>query len=236
MGLPLYFVEDLAGLAPASVGLASVLPRCSVRQTFRGPSGGAGVLANLDGSRLEYSADKQTWRKLPGGKVWFGYWNEDRPAPADLKRDEQLPGHTVKLRDGNDWSIPLARKWSDAGAIPQIPAALDFDESGNLIRGQVEDRYRLIEQAATEFADFFFARKDLDVMRTVDLAADALGTNYRLGRYEILALGLFDDQWIACQDVLRALIDWPGMQEILQTKKPEGQQSAEPSTSLGDAA
>lgn len=238
MAQPIYFVQDVASVGrqqAAELGLGGVLPQLSARQTARGPSGGGGCLASFTADRLAFDQSAQTWRKLPGGKVWFGWWNDAPPGPEDLQRAEQLPGHQVKLRDGREWLVPLARAWSDSGYSPKIPAALDFDESGQLCRGAVEPRYRDLEEAAKQFAEFFFEGGSTTYEALIGWACAALSVNYRLGRHEALALGLFDDQFIAAQDVLRAVIDWPGFQAITG-KKSEGPQSDEQPTSPGVAA
>jgi len=238
MANPLYFVEGLAAFSreqAAAHGLAGVLPTIESRQTTRGPSGGGGVIVGVSSERLGFDPTAQTWRKLPGGKFWFGWWNDAPPGPEDLQRTEQLTGHLVKLRDGCKWLVPLARAWSDSGYSPKIPAALDFDESGQLCRGAVELRYRDLEEAAKQFSEFFFEGGSTTYEALIGWACTALAVNYRLGRHEALALGLFDDQFIAAQDVLRAVIDWPGFQAITG-KKPEGPQSDEQPTSPGVAA
>lgn len=238
MANPLYFIEGLAACSreqAAAHGLAGVLPTIESRQTSRGPSGGGGVIVGVTSERLGFDQSAQTWRKLPGGKVWFGWWNDAPPGPEDLQRTEQLPGHLVKLRDGREWLVPLARAWSDAGYLPKIPAALDFDESGQLCRGAVEPRYRDLEDAANKASEFLFEKHSATYESLLKSACDALATNYRIGRNEALALSLFDDQFITVQDVLRALLDWSGLEALLG-KKAEGPQSDEQSTPLGDAA
>jgi len=238
MANPLYFIEGLAACSreqAAAHGLAGVLPTIESRQTSRGPSGGGGVIVGVTSERLGFDQSAQTWRKLPGGKVWFGWWNDAPPGPEDLQRTEQLPGHLVKLRDGREWLVPLARAWSDSGYSPKIPAAIDFDESGKLCRGKVEPQYRDLEDAASSYADFFFDGGSVDREQLLKWSCDALAVNYRISRYEALALGLFDDQFLAAQDVLRAAIDWPGLRAIFE-KKEAGQQSDAQPISPGAAA
>ena len=129
----------------------------------------------------------------------------------------------------------MARTWSESGIASRIPAALDFDENGNMCRGAVEPRFRDLEEAAKQYSDFFLSDGTVTYEALLKWACDALAINYRLGKFESLALGLFDDQLIAAQDVLRAVIDWPGFQAITG-KKLEGQQSDGQSTSPGVAA
>lgn len=238
MAQPLYFVEDLACLGrnqAEQLGISDKLPTIESRQTTRGPSGGGGVLAGVTADRLAYSAEGQTWRRLPGGRVWFGFWNDAKPTPMDLKRDEQLPGYSVKLRDGYQWLVPMARAWSEMGIDPKIPASLDFDDDGNVRRGAVEPRFRDLEEAAKQYLDFFIGEGKATYELLLKWAVDAIAINYRIGKFEALALGLFDDQFLAAQEVLRAAIDWPGFVAI-SGKKQEGLQSGDQSTPPGVAA
>ena len=90
MAQPIYFVEGVASVGrqqAADMGLAGVLPQITAKQTARGPSGGGGALASVTAERLAFSPNEQTWRKLPGRTLWFGWWNDAPPGPEDLKRD-----------------------------------------------------------------------------------------------------------------------------------------------------
>lgn len=170
--------------------------------------------------KFGYYPNEQTWRKIPGSDVWVGMITDSLPSPADLVRNQVLPGHLVKLADGQEWLMPVARgqreeddelRWSMS--LPTAPTTVD--ENGKWVRGDVADAYRPLWETAMRFWDaWFIAEKTKGSDKAImlfdnlnDAALLALATNYRVGMAEVSLLGLFDSDCVV--EILKVLIDWP---------------------------
>lgn len=186
-----------------------------------GPHGEAGVVLAAQSDRIGYYPDRQTWRRMPpiAGQpcVSVGFWNDARPTPESLRVEQPLRGSAVRLRDGNDWIVPLARAWSDdarGGAYCALPGTLTLDDAGEWQRGGIESRYAQLWDLATQYWDSLWSAPlegqtvRFDFPRAHDAAVEALGANYRISRGEVALLGLFDDQWLCATAILQALVDY----------------------------
>ena len=83
---------------------------------YSGPDGGKGAVF-AQGADPRIDLDNQTWRKIPKSPVdaWVGHDNRAKPGPDDLLRAQQIDGHLVKLLDGSQWLIPVARPPAGGG-------------------------------------------------------------------------------------------------------------------------
>lgn len=235
-------VDDLDEL-----GLAYAFERdCTPRGT-RGPDGADGViLADCERvERIGYYADRQQWQKIPGNPAgaWVGRYTDGAIKPEDLERIETLPGHMVRLADGQEWLVPVARGWAEQGGeavwYVALPQKTQVDENGNWTQGDVLDRYGPLWQLARRWWDFQFAtaaedepegaQPGFDFAARADAAVTALAVNYRLSPIEVSLLGLFADG--IPQQILMAVVDWPTMQKFL--KKKQQDQSTETSAAGG---
>ena len=248
------------------LGLGYALNPYGPRGCARGPDGGQGiVLAHPDHPRLGYYANEQVWRKMAGSfdngcRPWVGYQTDARPTPADLLRPDALVGHPVNLGDGNDWTVPIARRLiptddnSNLLAACMLPKAIDVDDDGNWVEGDIRPRYESLWQVATswwnkahtvdddEVDDDGVARLRFDLDDIYSGAVVALQANYRIGQTEVAMLGLLDE--INVGQVLEALVDWPTakawlaeLAEANSSKKNEGgRQSDGSSTEPGPSA
>lgn len=250
----LYFVNR-AAVAPEPdslprLGLAHAFERPpESRQVSTGPGGASGVLLAqppTDLARFVFKADAQTWRRIPGhADTWVGRWNDEAIGPTELARRDMLSGHSVKLGDGQQWLVPVARAYiEDSGELRwynALPAVWDVDDEGNWVRGAVEKRYAALWNDAEQAADAFSegVRQMADGKMPFDMgdhrgaAVRALGANYRLGPAEVGMLGLFSDQTAIM--VLDALCDGPTRREWAQKKMAE-LEAAGSSLSGGEAA
>jgi len=183
--------------------------------TQKGPDAAAGVIFTFGQSDSLMNPDAIVWSRIPNTDLWLGYHpGGNRPGPADLARPETIGGHMVKLADGNEWLVPVARAVN--GTSP-LPRKLAWDGS-KWSAGEVQDRYRDLFGEACRIWDLLIHCEEATVTISdeANLAAMALAVNYRLGPAEISALGLFDTK---CHlDVILALVDWPVVTELAKKK------------------
>ncbi len=230
----------------AELGLAYAFERQpEARLTMHGPDDGSGPVFGIfeklgDDLTGGYFPEKQTWRKIPKSECWIGYYNDAKPGPDDLMREQALDGHWVELGDGNKWLAPVARSCdADATeymAINNLPVQGDIDDEGNWVQTKVSDRYAAIWDLATKFWDVF--RDALRRTAEIDPAPDtvpvqfgefysgavtALAVNYRVSNIECAVLALLTMQ--ESTKILTSLIDLPTVNEWLK-KNRERQESA----------
>lgn len=214
----------------------------------KGPGGNPGVCACKSAERMGYHPDRQTWLRIPRigdqGKgrpataVFVGVWNDSPPTPAELQRPKLLPGWPVKLLDGNEWVAATAYQWHEqdasedgAGGPPRwsyaLPAHAEIDSDGSWRRGRVHREYERLWAIAKAHFDILVGAADespevgdveLNAADTRDLAAEVLGVNYRVSKWECALLGLFDDPPILAAQVLRATVGLPAI-EAWQKKR-----------------
>jgi len=220
------FLYLLPGVTQASAaicadhGLSEVVGDgpLSQRPGVGGPEGTQGVLL---WRRIEsvprYDSEKQEW--LQNGECWVGMDRAAPPKPEDLIRDQPIAGHWVRLGDGNDWLIPVARRVGGGTALEQA-----FRKVGDEWQLEILPKYKwLWEQAGKVFDAYLSALKGdgmVSVEDPLELAVKVLTVNYRIRAPEISLLGLLTtgNLW---QGVLGALIDWPEIEARLEQEKKE---------------
>jgi hypothetical protein len=199
----------------------------------------------MDAPRITCRETEQTWRKVPKqshgatkprsheGDVHVGMWNDARPGPEDLVRTDALAGHNVRLCDGNEWIIPVARGASETDGelryAARLPRRIDLDDEGRWVSGKIVDRYRELWDVACAFWDAFtgagIVRQEggvavhMDFEEMMQGAVTAIAVNYRIGALETAMLGLFDE--VNLGEILRAVIDWPVIERFVQKKSSE---------------
>lgn len=220
----LYFVpgrhtlgrEQLAGL-----GLGYMLDAGSDFSTRdvpgAGPSGGSGVVfASVPPDHtghVKVDLGNQVWRQVPGSEAWVGHYKDRRPTPDNLARTEQLPGHWLKLLDGSEWLVPIARDWIEADGDCRwrivLPRALDLAADGRWTYGPVVARYQPLWELTEAWISHRCGKPQERFADQGDInaAVYVLQQNYRLGRVEAAMLGILRDELVA--PVLDCLIDWP---------------------------
>lgn len=236
MGQIIYYMPGIITTSKEKVqeaGLGYALGRegPSYSTMAPGPDGGRGVVFVLKGS-LHVPEDTK-WEKYPGREdLWMGYDPANRPGPEDLAREKQFAGHLVELSDGKSYLVPVARAVDGSTPLPRKLTR----EGKNWIVGDVEEIYREYFAQACRVWDQVYAVADKDdkqgeetaitIEDGSDVAAMALGLNYRLGPEEMSLLGLFNTENMA--NVLKAVVDWPGFEEMIKKKITAGKQSSEP--------
>lgn len=210
------------------VGLTYAFDRNPTSNGCRGgPDGKQGMVLASGDTKVGYYSDKQTWQRIPGNKAdaWVGVYTDDQPKPDDLARSKIVAGHFVELGDGNNWLCPVARglreeedqlRWFNA-----LPQGTGLDDKGNWTQTGVLIQHAKLWEIALAWWDSIQgavegeSAADKNAAQSVtfdfaglnDAALAALVTNYRLGKAEVVLLGLFTGECTPL--VLGALIDWP---------------------------
>lgn len=219
----------------------------------RGPGDSGQGIVVADTNRLRPRAlgfypDNQRWMRIPKSGVWIGIYSADRPAPADLQRAEMLDGHFVRLEDGNDWLIPVARGVGeiDGRLVPfdKLPHAIGVDDDGNWIRDGAISKYEHLWALALRWWDEIQRGLDgeaigdgakvvvsMEFNDIADGAVEALTTNYRLHKAEVSMLSLLSDR--VMYQVMHALVDMPTI-EAFAKKNAQGGPQDTSSTNAGD--
>jgi hypothetical protein len=233
VGAFLYFVEGRPAIGPTdlgALGLADVAKgaQLAFAGTSQGPSGKSGVIFAFAGDEPRYMPAAQTWRRAPNGLFWLGIETEHLPGPDDLARNIQYAGRYLKLNDGNEWLVPIARIFEGGTCLP---TRYILGERGEAV--EVMPEFVEISRRASDAFDAIYNAKAGEHVLIPDgkqLARAALGVNYRLGDAEILMLGLLGDHnnWI----VIEALCDFPSLhrmrEDIAKKNGAPGSQSTTP--------
>jgi len=211
-----------------------------------GPGGKPGVIIYaLPGHgnpprRTGYFADDKNFEWSPvgdGSKLWICIDRAFPPAPVDLPRRQMIEGHAVKLDDGNEWIVPVIRRW---GGGTRLPRSFSYDSAGKLLQA-VKPGYQAYWERSAAVSDFVYANGSVELQWAVDTCLDLLGLNYRLGRNEQTVLGLVgSENW---RDILRAAVDYPTALQVLEEERlkkkaepvnsPPAMSSAEPGSTAG---
>jgi hypothetical protein len=148
----------------------------------------------------------QSWRPVPGSPAYVGWFDDDRPTAEAVKRSAVLAGSLVRLADGGEWLVPVARRvheMDDAGGLVvecALPATVAADADGNWTPTGIIERYAPLWSYACDYWDSCLigaaAGEDtgayqFEFNQLFDAALFALQCNYRVGKAEASALGLF---------------------------------------------
>jgi len=197
---------------------------------FGGPFGMGCVFGSTESisePQIGYFSDRQTVHNF--GKFAIGIGKDASYEPESFARSSPLDSHSWKDANGNQWRIPIARRWNDrAGSlVPEcnLPRFLTIDESGEWKYGGVLDRYsHLWGVAATFFANraealekatpgnsYTFEIPDFD-----EVCSAVFGSNYRVSRYELALFKALTPQ--SFSEVLSLAVDDPGYEALTQKK------------------
>jgi len=185
------------------------------------PDGAAGIVLCASSDRIGYYPERQKWRAMQGNPdVWVGMELQHVPTPEDIARKRQADGEVIKGRNGSQWLIPRARQWDDFdGALLYrltLPAAIDIDDSGEMVRGEVLAEYRELWRLASAYSDG-------EEVAIADLLTAAIGANYRAGITELILLGLVDTSQSFFKSALDVVLDEQRGLELLKKRgEPTG--------------
>lgn len=189
--------------------------RVKVRQTFRGASGGEGLLWSM--GEPTYDPSAQTWQQI-GGDLYIGYSN--LPKASELIRNRIIDGHDVILGDGDVWRIPVARLVNGDTMLPQV---LRKSNDGKVVF-EIAERYKKLY----DFADNFWRiRMEAAVVNAAEIeltfedifssCAEILSINYMVSETEISIMGLITTENI--RDFMDAVIDIPSLNLLIESYK-----------------
>lgn len=236
-------------------GLTHVEPDMQMQSnwTASGPEGLCGVVGsmclpdNSDGPPAVYDPAKQVWRKNAKKGYWVGFWKDDLPTPESLARPDakRLDGNRTKLLDGNYWVIPVCVPAIIRGmGGSTLPRQYDLDDEGNLT-GKTRKEYASLADRCYKYFQLWSGMEEYPAEGTpeatelfrsnVDLAAELIGINYRVDRFEAIAvLGLLgSDEY---HRVLRAAIDAEGVEAAIEEEAKKASASGDSVISGGEIA
>lgn len=195
-----------------------------------GPGNQRGMLFSADEHACRYSAEDQRWKKMPGTELWCGLdTGKEPPTPDELRRQHALRGHSVMLGDGQSWLVPVARLCTrEAGEIRWaigLPRKFEVGEDGGWCYGPVVARYQRLWDIATQWWDEVVRGTidggsmeiSLTIQQCLDMAAEVLRANYRVGVVELSLLGAFESGSYSA--VLDALCDVPTLVTIAEEER-----------------
>lgn len=160
-----------------------------------GPSGSSGTLAAASpgdsAPEIMFKPDRQRWVKF--GAYWIGFFTDNRPTPAELQRNDQIPGYLEPLADGALWNCPTIRiPYSDQPKM-MIPRKFGVDDDGNRLVEPL-DEYQTAWETSGKIWDVIVSQCEFDLDDGIAWAAEMLSINYRLSLNECLLLDLLNEQ------------------------------------------
>ena len=190
------------------------------RPVTNGPGGQHGLIVSLSDEYCGYYKDLQEWKQEIDTEYWVGMWRDKPPTPDTLARENQIAGHWLRLEDGHDWLLPLARHWSEFdGEVKYertLPARLTRTATGEWRSGDVKIRYRELWRLATELMAAIAEGTVGQFTEYDNLVIECFQCNYRVSAIELDLLGVYDDH--VRQRVPGILLDLENFNLLLKKK------------------
>ncbi|MGR3218599.1 MAG: hypothetical protein ACUZ8H_02115 [Candidatus Anammoxibacter sp.] len=247
----LYFIPQLQGASKDDIKRAGILNNikdlpevefCGVQNCHEGKPG---VIIGFTHNHkpeekncpVGYFPDTQEWKKSVNGKFWVGVYKDQKPTPSDLIKKEAIRGHYVKLQDGNEWLIPLARVFPEGSPLPH---ALVLGENGEIIQEALPEYAKFSKIGERIYREFKIQCKleeaaegytYLTQVEEWDAVTEALGINYYIDGEEISLLKLLTTANIA--KIFQAIIDVPTMTAIAKAQVEAGKKKVDADTPDG---
>ena len=189
------------------------------------PAEQSGIIVQADGdfTTCRYNPDEQVWGRIEGTECYVGKWKTDVFKPEDLARKEQIDGYYLKLRDGNDWIIPVARFNMSEDNTGCLKHSLALDANGKMIKGALPPRQEKLSEIARDLLDKILNYEGkIDEQYGENYPFDILAGNYRIWKAEVALLQLwyFEDDYE--KNIILFFVDAPGFAEL---KKKELEES-----------
>lgn len=224
----LYFIPgNLADSEILSGVLKGRFDVIQTRQTTRGPldlpPGKVVCDGSITGERLALDINPgiQTWHKSADGRFAFGWWNDDRPGPSDLRVKDPLDGTEV-----NGWLVPRVRKGHLEGETllwtNQLPVRPKWDGQ-RFVAGDVVARWAHVANLASEVIAFldlvFWETNSLPIAEASAMVAKILQINHRVGCDELAALEAFELSFDSLTSFLKIFVSYDQYIELLTERQ-----------------
>jgi hypothetical protein len=167
-------------------------------QVNNGPGGKHGLIVSLSDEHIGYYKDKQVWKQEIDTEYWVGMWTDSakRPTPESLARENQIKGQWLRLADGHDWLLPMARHWVEIDDELRfehtLPTRLTRNAAGYWRSGEVTERYRELWRIATDLMSAYVTNSFVEFTEEDNAVVECFKTNYRVSAMEIDLLGIYE--------------------------------------------
>lgn len=190
-----------------------------------GPGGHSGtvIVPKIDGQFPEgftpaFVKDTQQWVNIDD--AWLGWFPDVPPTEQSLRKSSMVSGYPVRLNDDCEWMAPTIR-CQPVGSRVTLPRMVTRDSSGKRVY-RIKKEYERFQEIAELLWNYHFAGAVIESDdELLDMAAELLSLNYRIGPAELDALGLFDmvgsdSNWL---EIMGASFDWPLIKEFLEAEE-----------------
>lgn len=193
------------------------------------PADCPGLIVQADGSfsTCRYNPDEQEWGRIEGTDCYVGKWKSDVFKPEDLVRKETIEGYYLKLRDGNDWIIPVARFNMSEDNTGCLKHSLALDKNGKMIKGALPPRQEKLSEIAGDLLDKILNYSGkIDETYGENYPFDILSANYRIWKPEValMQLWFFEDDFE--KNIILFFVDAPGYAELKKKELEESNTTA----------
>ena len=175
---------------------------------------------------IGYYPDRQRWFEPDDDdEVWIGVETDSPVCPQDVLRTTVIQGHPVKLLDGHEWIIPVARCFPEGTRLPMKV----LPKRDGSVEYEVRDEYLILAETADMLLTSFGLMREeedgqavvvetgLSVEEAMSVCLKAIGCNYRISWREVRAMELVDGD--ALFEITLALIDWPTFEQFQDSSK-----------------
>ncbi len=199
------------GLLPRFTGLGGIVAEHCICAWREGPAGHGAAVA-LTSEPALYDPAAQAWQNC--GRYWLGMNRGQAPGPDDLVRMVGIDGYCITLLDGNEWRIPLLRRWSrenDAfeSNLPKCMRRCVNDAGQAVVGMAIAAEHEALDRVGAVILEAFIRETPWSESSLFEMAAALLSENYRIGADEISLLGLLDKN--LALKILALAIDEPAL-------------------------
>ena len=192
--------------------------------------GSNGVIFTINGrfkgemKKIGFYNETQDWTDFPIGAnvLSIGVNLDDPVLPNDLLRKDYLSGHKLILGDGREWTIPLARKFSEGCVLPKEWVMIREGELLNSILPKYIELQAIAEKVAV-YCGLSDNEKDASFLssdaKLFLVCVNILKVNYNLGFREASVLKILGSKNTA--EILKCVVDMPYIVSVLEKLETE---------------